>query len=125
MGKMEKKIMVVDDDPDILVTLRNFLEHQGFEVLTVDSGNDCIEELKRGFKGVVLMDLLMPFMDGIDTLKEIVRNGLNKDVTISIITANGTTDSERLKEIGPYIYTYITKPFDLKKLVSDIKGINN
>ncbi len=117
--------MVVDDDPDILVTLRNFLEHQGFEVLTVDSGNDCIEELKRGFKGVVLMDLLMPFMDGIDTLKEIVRNGLNKDVTISIITANGTTDSERLKDIGPYIYTYITKPFDLKKLVLDIKGIDN
>lgn len=117
--------MVVDDDPDILVTLRNFLEHQGFEVLTVDSGNDCIEEIKNGFKGIVLMDLMMPFMDGIETLKEIVKNGLHKDVSISIITANGCTDSERLKEVGPYIYTYITKPFDLQKLVLELKGIKN
>jgi len=120
---MGKKIMIVDDDPDILISMRNFLEYNGYEVLTVDSGNDCIEELKRGFKGIVLLDLIMPFMDGIDTLKEIVRKGLNKNVTISIITANGTTDSDRLKEIGPYIYTYITKPFDLEKLILDLKSI--
>ena len=42
---------------------------QGYEVLAVDSGSDCIEELKRGFKGIVLMDLIMPFMNGLDTLK--------------------------------------------------------
>ena len=120
-----KKIMVVDDDPDILITLRSFLEVQGYEVLTVDSGKDCIEELKRGFKGIVLMDLMMPFMDGLETLNEIVQKGLDKDNVFSIITAKGDPDCDRISGLGPYIYTYITKPFNLEKLINDIENINN
>lgn len=120
---MNKKIMIVDDDPDILITLRNFLEVQGYEVFTVDSGEDCIEELKRGFKGIVLMDLIMPFMDGIDTLKSIVKKGLDKDNVFSIITANGDPDTDRISGLGPYIYTYITKPFNLEKLIIDLDNI--
>lgn len=121
---MHKRIMVVDDDPDILISLRVFLEHQGFEVLTVDSGEDCIEELKRGFKGIVLMDLIMPFMDGLDTLDEIVKRGLNKDNTFSIITANGDPDTDKIRGLGPYIHTFITKPFDLEQLILDLDSIN-
>ena len=71
--------MVVDDDPDVLVFLRAVFEQQCYEVLTVDNGSDCIKELKRGFKGIVLMDLMMPFIDGWDTLKEIIKKGLNKE----------------------------------------------
>jgi len=121
---MHKRIMVVDDDPDILISLRVFLERQGFEVLTVDSGEDCIEELKRGFKGIVLMDLVMPFMDGLDTLNEIVKKGLNKDNIFSIITANGDPDTDKIRELGPYIHTLITKPFNLEQLILDLNGIN-
>ena len=121
---MDKKIMVVDDDPDILVFLRTVFEQQGYEVLTVDSGRDCIEELKRGFKGIVLMDLMMPFIDGWDTLKEIIKHGLNKDIVISILTANGAPDPEKMKRLDPYIHNYIKKPFDLEKLILDINSIN-
>ncbi len=116
--------MVVDDDPDILVFLRTVFEQQGYEVLTVDSGRDCIEELKRGFKGIVLMDLMMPFIDGWDTLKEIIKHGLNKDIVISILTANGAPDPEKMKGLDPYIHDYIKKPFDLDKLISDVNSIN-
>ena len=121
---MDKKIMVVDDDSDILVFLRTVFEQQGYEVLTVDSGSDCIEELKRGFKGIVLMDLMMPFIDGWDTLKEIIKHGLNKDIVISILTANGAPDPEKMKRLDPYIHNYIKKPFDLEKLISDVNSIN-
>lgn len=120
---MDKKIMVVDDDPDILVFLRTVFEQQGYEVLTVDSGSDCIKELKRGFKGIVLMDLMMPFIDGWDTLKEIIKKGLNKDIVISILTANGTPDPEKMKGLDSYIHNYIKKPFDLEKLISDVNSI--
>lgn len=122
---MNKRIMVVDDDPDILISMRAIFEQQGYDVLTVDSGNDCIDELERGFKGIILMDLIMPFMDGLDTLKKIVERGLNKDIVISIITAKGSPDSDKLRGIEPYIYTYISKPFDLNKLIADVKKINN
>lgn len=117
---MNKKIMIVDDDPDLLVFLRTLFEHQNFEVLTVDSGTDCIDELQRGFKGVILMDLMMPFMDGWTTLREIVKRGFTKDIVISIITASGRADPDKMKGLEPYIHDYIQKPFNLEKLVTDV-----
>ena len=120
---MDKKLMVVDDDPDILITIRNIFEHEGYEVLTVDSGIDCLNELKRGFKGIILMDLMMPFMDGWDTIKEIVKKGYSKDVTISIVTAKGTPDHERMKGLEPFVCDYIAKPFDIQELKSNVKNM--
>jgi DNA-binding response OmpR family regulator len=123
MKKMGKKIMIVDDDPDLLVFLRTLFEHQDFEVLTVDSGNDCIDELERGFKGVILMDLMMPFMDGWTTIREIVKRGYCKNVVISIITASGRADPNKMKGLEPYIHDYIQKPFSLEKLISDVNNV--
>lgn len=115
--------MIVDDDPDLLVFLRTLFEHQNFEVLTVDSGTDCIDELERGFKGVILMDLMMPFMDGWATLREIVKRGFTKNIVISIITASGRADPDKMKGLEPYIHDYIQKPFNLEKLVNDVNTI--
>ena len=120
---MDKRVMVVDDDPDILVSLRTIFEHNGFEVLAVDSGKDCIKELEKGFKGIVFMDLIMPFMDGWDTLKEIINKGLDNDVLIFIITAIGSPDSEKMKGLETYIYDYIPKPFDLRKILTEVNAI--
>ena len=122
---MDKKIMIVDDDSDILITLRTIFEKQEFEVLTVDSGSDCIKELERGFKGIVLLDLMMPFMDGWETINEIIKRGLNKDILLSIITAKGSSSSEKIKGIESYIYDYIPKPFDLEKLTSEINNMTD
>ena len=118
---MDKRIMVVDDDPDILITIRKIFENEGYEVFTVDSGIDCINELERGFSGVILMDIMMPFMDGWDTIMEIMKRGYDKDVVISILTARGTPDHEKIKGLESFIYDYITKPFDTKKLISKVK----
>ena len=120
---MVKKIMIVDDDPDLLVCLRTLFEHQNFEVLTVDSGSDCIEELERGFKGVILMDLMMPFMDVWTTLREIVKRGFTKNVVISIITASGRADPDKMKGLEPFVHDYIQKPFNIEQLVNDINTI--
>ena len=120
---MDKKIMIVDDDPDILISIRIIFEEEGFEVLTVDSGNDCIKELERGFKGVILLDIMMPFMDGWDTIEEISKRGYQKNVIISILTANGTPDHEKMKGLESYVYDYITKPFNINQLILNVKGM--
>lgn len=118
---MEKRLMVVDDDPDVLISIRRIFEDEGYEVFTVDSGKDCIKELERGFKGVILMDIMMPFMDGWDTIEEITKNGYAKNVIISILTARGTPDREKMKGLESYIHDYITKPFDVKKLIFNVR----
>jgi len=120
---MEKKLMVVDDDPDILITLRSIFEREGFEVFTVDSGMDCIKELERGFKGVILMDIMMPFMDGWDTIREIIKEGFTEDVVISILTAKGTPDHEKMRGLESHIYDYIAKPFNVRELVSNVNNM--
>ena len=120
---MKKKLMVVDDDPDILTIIRGIFEREGYEVFTVDSGMDCIKELERGFKGIILMDIMMPFMDGWDTIKEIIKRGLTEDIMISIVTAKGTPDHEKMKGLESYVYDYISKPFDVEELVSNVNSM--
>ena len=84
---------------------------------------DCIKELERGFKGVVLMDIMMPFMDDWDAIDEINKRGLLKNIVVSILTAKGTPDHEKLKGLESHIYDYITKPFDVPKLIYDVKNM--
>ncbi len=117
----EKRLMVVDDDPDILITIRRIFEKEGYEVFTVDSGIDCIKELERGFKGIILIDIMMPFMDGYDTIEEISKRGLANNVVISILTAKGIPDRNRINDLESYIYKYFTKPFDVKELIANVR----
>ncbi len=118
---MQKKIMIVDDDPDILITVRELFESEGFEVYTVPCGKDCIEELEHGFKGVILMDIMMPHMDGWATIREIVTKGLNQGNIISMISAKDECDW-RIDDLKQYIINYFTKPFDTRKLLQTVKG---
>src|SRR4030042_917401 len=118
--EMNKKIMIVDDEPDVLTSLKTILEHQNYEVITVNNGYECIEKIEDGFKGLILMDLMMPEMDGWDTIKEIIKRGLNKNVVISIITSKGTKDYQDLDVLGSYIYDYLPKPIDIKNLISSV-----
>jgi CheY-like chemotaxis protein len=79
---MNKRIIVVDDDPDLFIAVRKIFENEGNEVFTVDCGMDCLKELERGFRGVILMDVMMPFMGGWDNITEIMKRGYTKDVII-------------------------------------------
>jgi len=114
---MEKRVMIVDDEPDILISLKTVLEHQNYEVITVNDGFECLEKIENGFKGIVLMDLMMPKMDGWDTIHEIVDRGLIKNVAINIITGKGTKNYQKLGILGSYIYDYLPKPIDIKELI--------
>ena len=120
---IKKTIMIVDDDPDILISIREIFEREGYEVFTVDSGIDCIRELEHGFKGIILMDIMMPFIDGWETIKEIKNKDLIKDVIIYIITAKSTNEELKIKKYHPYIHNYIIKPYNVKDLI--IKVNNN
>ena len=121
---MEKRVMIVDDEPDVLTSLRSVFEHQNYDVITVASGDDCLKEIEKGFKGIVLMDLMMPGMDGWDTINEIVNRGYLKNVEIAIITGKGTKDYQKLSLLGSYIYDYLTKPLDVDKLIKSVEKCN-
>jgi DNA-binding NtrC family response regulator len=111
----EKKasILIVDDEPDILVVLGEYLSSEGFKVLTAKDGKQALEKLKQYPVDLILLDIAMPEMNGIDTLREAKK--IKPDLPAIMITAY--RDAEKVVEafrLGAY--DCIFKPFDLKYL---------
>lgn len=117
-----KNIMIVDDDPDIVSSLQQLFESQGFEVTTADNGRSCLLELEKGFQGIIILDLMMPIMDGIETIKKMTVDGFTDNNVIIVLTAKRIQGDE-FNEIYPYIADYITKPFDINTLLQTVKKI--
>lgn len=112
--------MVVDDDKFILFATKELLKPEGYEVITVDNGKKCIRELEKGFRGVILLDIMMPQLNGWDAIREIVKKNLYPGNCIVIFTAIDIQEKE-IEDIKDYITDYITKPFDPDKLVLRIR----
>ena len=118
----QKNLMIVDDDPDIVLSLQELFEREGFQVTTADNGRNCLVELEKGFQGIIILDLMMPIMDGIETIKKMTIDGFTDSNTIIVLTAK-RIQGEEFNDIYPYIADYITKPFDISSLISTIKKI--
>jgi DNA-binding response OmpR family regulator len=118
----QKNIMVVDDDPDIVFSLQELFEREGFQVTTADNGRNCLLELEKGFQGIIILDLMMPIMDGAETIKKMTIDGFTDKNTIIVLTAK-RIQGEEFNEIYPYIADYVTKPFDINILLETVKKI--
>jgi len=117
---MDKSVMVVDDDSAVRNTVKRILEYAGFHVMTAESGEDCLTLLEEGFYGLILMDVVMPGLDGWDTIQTIVDKGLAKGNIICMMTAKEIPDP-RMDHLKEYILDYITKPFAAEKLIGVVK----
>jgi DNA-binding response OmpR family regulator len=114
------RVMIVDDDPHILVAVKTVLNEAGFLVDMAESGQECINLLKTGFTGVILLDIMMPGMDGWDTIRAINSNGLGENILIAMLTAKNSPDSKMIG-LQDYVFDYITKPFEPDELVSRVQ----
>jgi len=120
---MAKKIMVVDDEPDILFTVGQMLEMSGYEVVKVKDGNECIDKLKDWTPDLVLLDIMMPEVSGWDVAAKIKENPKWSDIPIIFLTAKGDTMSIGMGGLASE--DYIVKPFDIKDLKDRIEKILN
>jgi DNA-binding response OmpR family regulator len=120
--RYQKKIMIVDDDPDLIYSLQELFEKEGFEVTGVDNGRKCLLELENGFQGIIILDLMMPVMEGVETIKKMSASGFIDNNVIIVLTAKRVQGDE-FNEIYPYINDFITKPFDINALVQTVKKI--
>ena len=108
-----ERILVVDDEIEVCKILKEFLSEKGYEVYTALDGATALQKVRETKPHVVLLDIIMPGMGGIDVLKEIKKI----DPTTGVIMITAVTDHELAKrtlELGAY--DYITKPVDLDYL---------
>jgi DNA-binding response OmpR family regulator len=121
-GYYQKKIMIVDDDPDIVFSLNTLFTKEGFDVCAVDNGRKCLLELEKGFEGIIILDLMMPVMDGVETIRKMSTDGFMDHNIVIVLTAKRVQGDE-FNEIYPYVTDFITKPFDINALVQTVKKI--
>jgi DNA-binding response OmpR family regulator len=120
-NQTEKRVMVVDDARWIREGVKVIFETAGLGAIAVASGRDCIEEMAKGFRGVILMDIDMPSMDGWDTIREMVSRGYVEGNIICMLAGWDVPD-EGVEGLQEHVLDYITKPFDPEELVTTVRG---
>lgn len=107
------KVLVADDDPGIVDLIKTLLEAEGFSVLSACNGLEALREVEHHRPDIVLLDIMMPMMDGITCCKELRSNPNTSDTLVVVMSA--TVDIAELKGIGAT--DFIAKPFDNDHLV--------
>jgi len=120
---MSKTILVVDDEPDILLTVSQMLEMYGYNVLKARNGQECIEKLCEVKPDLVLLDIMMPEISGWDVAAKIKENPEWKEIPIVFLTAKGDTMSIGMGNLAAV--DYIVKPFDVRDLKERLDKILN
>ncbi len=116
------KILVVDDEPNIVQTLQDRLEMNEYEVVTAGNGREGLEKFEQEQPDVILLDVIMPIMDGHEMLEVLRKRPTGQSVSVIMLTARSQTqDIARANACG--IDDYIVKPFDLSELLEKIESV--
>jgi CheY-like chemotaxis protein len=111
---MRKRVLVVEDYKDVRKMMRQFLENKGFDVIVAKDGAQAVEKAVLEHPDLIIMDLAMPGMDGIQATQEIRKHNELDDIPIVALTAYADFYDERARDVG--CNDVIQKPVDFKKL---------
>ena len=107
---MAPYILVVEDEPDIRDLLEFTISRSGFDIYEAESAEDALKILDRGIPELIIIDWMLPGMDGIDLAKKLRSDDLTKDLPIIMLTARGE-EADKLRSFEVGIDDYVTKPF--------------
>ncbi|WP_335964959.1 response regulator transcription factor [Galbibacter sp. PAP.153] len=122
MKKREIKILLVDDEPDILEIVGYNLSSEGYNVSTAKNGIEAIAKAKKEKPHLIILDVMMPEMDGIETCEQIRKSPDLKETIITFLTARGE-DYSQVAGFDAGADDYITKPIKPKVLISKVKAL--
>ncbi len=116
-----KRILVIDDLPENVFMLQDRLEHEGYEIITAYDGKGGIEKAQSELPDLILLDVMMPDINGIEVCKTLVNNKKTSDIPIILVTARtGAEDTKEGFDAGAY--DYIKKPFNKIELLARVKS---
>jgi DNA-binding response OmpR family regulator len=119
---MPMKVLIVDDEPNILLSLDFLMRKEGYEVFVARNGTEALESVQNHLPDVVLLDIMMPDVDGYEICKFIKNNEETKHCKVIFISAKSKeSDIQKGYEMGADFY--ITKPFTNKQIVSKVKEV--
>lgn len=117
------KIMVVDDEADMRFMVRKILENEGFDVEEAESGKAALEKLKNVTPDLILLDVMMPGLDGWETCKRIRQNKNTESVTVAMLTVK-SSDEDKVASFDEGLADWhISKPFKKKRFIQTVKWL--
>jgi two-component system alkaline phosphatase synthesis response regulator PhoP len=124
MNNSKPKILVVDDERYILHILDFSLGAEGYEVITAGDGEQAVERTKADRPDLVVMDIMMPRMDGFEACRIIKSDPETRDIPVIMLTAKGR-EVDRKRGMDAGADEYLTKPFSPAKLIERVEGVLN
>ncbi len=119
---MAHKILIADDEPNILISLEYLMKREGFDVSVARDGQEAIDAIVRDHPDLVLLDVMMPRKSGLEVCQEVRADESLQDVLILMLTAKGR-DTDVVKGTAIGANAYITKPFSTKELVATVRSM--
>ena len=117
---MSQKIYIVEDEPDIRETLKYNFSNEGFEVFTAPDGEEALSNIKKVLPDVLILDLMLPGVSGLDVCKSIRADDDIRDMSIIMLTAKGE-EIDRIIGFELGADDYVTKPFSVRELILRVK----
>jgi DNA-binding response OmpR family regulator len=117
-----KKILIVDDEPNIVMSLEYTFKKNNFEVFIARDGQEALDILNKQLPDVIILDVMMPMVDGFATLEQIKKDERLQHCKVIFLSAkNKEKDIEKGLSLGANLY--VTKPFSIKKLVEQVQEL--
>lgn len=123
VGK-NKKILVVDDEPEILMALEKRLSHAGYQVFSVSDGINVLAKVKEIRPDIIILDIMIPGFDGIEIKRKLNADMSTAGIPVIFLTARDRT-LDKVEGLQMGVDDYITKPFDSKELLARINSVLN
>jgi CheY-like chemotaxis protein len=120
---MQKKVMVVDDETNIRFVLKRMLEKGGYDVIEARNGIECLDLLSKERPDLIILDVMMPGMDGWETCARIKNDEKTKDITVSMLSVKKAHEDKINSLEDSLADWHISKPIDRDELISTVKWL--
>ena len=117
---MKEKILIAEDEKELAKAIRAILQFNNYDVDVTNNGQEALDRTKEVIYNAIILDIMMPVMDGITALKEMRKNGIN--TPIILLTAKSQVD-DKVEGLDSGANDYLTKPFNKKELLARIRAV--
>jgi len=123
MAEINKKVVYIEDEPEMIDLVRLILSRKGYEVIGANSGREGLDAIRQKLPDLVLLDLMMPDMDGWDVYQQMKSVEATRDIPVIVITAKAQSIDKVLGLHIAKVDDYISKPFSPQDLVESVEKV--
>lgn len=118
----KKKLLLIDDDPNLILLVKDYLEFKGYGITTAENGREALEILENELPDMIICDVMMPEMDGYTFVKRLREDGRVSRIPVMFLSAKGQSQ-DKITGLNTGAVVYMVKPFEPEELVAQVEAL--